>query len=94
MAKYPRIVAGNGREIQLEEVVKGDVKQTGTFGGQNFKIFDFEGQQVRLIAFYIFPPFLDFRFLVRAGDMAASYRGLPSVGRGGNGAFPRYEVRL
>ncbi|CAG0881811.1 unnamed protein product [Darwinula stevensoni] len=28
---------------------RGDVKQTGTFGGQNFNIFQFEGAQVRTI---------------------------------------------
>ncbi|CAG0919928.1 unnamed protein product [Notodromas monacha] len=54
IAKYPRVVAGSGREIKLEEVVSGDVKQTGTFGGQNFKIFEFEGQQM---AVYMFSPF-------------------------------------
>ena len=37
---------------------RGDVKQTGTFGGQNFNIFQFEGAQVRtnrLIRCLVFP---------------------------------------
>lgn len=46
---------GGDVKIQREEVHRGDIKQSGAFGGQNFSIFTFKGAQVRTFSYFGFP---------------------------------------